>query len=90
MPRALKDVISDAEATSLADLIESDGFDPGPATDASPLRALAAARTSRDCSEKDLLDAVADARAAGISWRAIGPVLRMSAEGARKLYGPLV
>lgn len=51
-----------------------------------PLAAIAAAFESRAWAEKQLADRVADARAAGCSWAAIGAMLGTSGEAARQRY----
>jgi hypothetical protein len=40
--------------------------------------------------ERAIAEAVADARDDGMSWLAIGVVLGLSGEAARKRYGPMV
>jgi len=52
-----------------------------------PLAAVAAAFESRAWAEKQLAGRIAEARAAGCSWAAIGTMLGTSGEAARQRYG---
>jgi hypothetical protein len=51
------------------------------------LEALRRAAASRDRAQRRLDDCVADARGDGVSWVAVGGLVGMTGEGARKRYG---
>jgi hypothetical protein len=51
-----------------------------------PGEALAAARTLREIAEAAERDAVAAARAAGISWSAVGKVYGLTKQGAQQRF----
>lgn len=68
--------------------IDADRDGPvGPAVDAAPLRALAAAVRRRDQAEADVSRLVESARSAGLSWAVIGAELGVTRQGALKRYG---
>ena len=81
----------DARNAALA-LAESDDFNPDPADwrDATPLRAVAAARHGVEDARAALDRAVVDAYAAGFSWGSIGMMLDVSRQAARQRFGHLV
>jgi hypothetical protein len=53
---------------------------------ADPIGALAAARRLREASESIERDAVSAARAAGVSWSAIGRVYGLTKQGAQQRF----
>lgn len=65
-----------------------DTLDPQttPARDARHLRAIGQALTNLEDAEQALEQAVADARAAGDSWEAIGAVLGTSRQAAHRKF----
>lgn len=86
MPKSLTEIL--AQADSLADRFE----DFEPTLDEQKRAVLAAARAvtlRRIEIERELLEIVRQARAANVSWAAIGPVLGTSGEAARQRYGDL-
>ena len=88
MPRSLDDIL--ARSDELADRFES--YDPAPQdrTTVSPTTALWLAATHRATAERELADAVAAARRAGIPWKEIGSLVGTSGEAARQRYGRYV
>ena len=76
-----------ARADELADKFE--GYEPQPGDDTRPLPPLIALQLAawrRAEAERDLADAVAAARAADMSWRAVGAAIGTSGEAARQRY----
>ncbi|WP_203453978.1 hypothetical protein [Jiangella aurantiaca] len=67
-----------------------DTLDPAttPAKDARHLREIGQALTNLEDAERALEKAIADARAAGDSWTAIGAVLGTSRQAAHRKFGP--
>lgn len=82
MPRSLQEILDHAD--ELARRFKE--HDPADVRDAAPLRAIRDAVTQRAASEQRIADTVATARAAGVSWSAIGAMLGTSGEAARKRY----
>jgi hypothetical protein len=79
----------DGRAEVLADAFEALGEDTEvEAFDAEPLREIRAAVAARLKAEQAVLDAVAKACRAGLSWAAIGSYLGTSGEAARQRYTP--
>ncbi len=83
MPRSLQEILDHA-AEMERRFAE---HEPTDVRDASPLHAIRAAVTDRAATERRVLEAVAAARDAGVSWSAIGSMLGTSGEAARKRYG---
>ena len=81
MPRSLEEIIEHAD--ELADVFEQ--YEPAPEDEG--LRIAAARRAEAD---RALLDAVSEARAHRVSWKAIGRLLGTSGEAARQRYGELI
>ncbi len=82
VPRSLQEILDHADALSAR------FTDTEPELrDAAPLRAIRQAVTDRAATERRLANAVTAARAAGVSWSAIGGMLGTSGEAARKRYG---
>lgn len=79
-PRTLEEILASLEEIT-GQLAQS-----APVTD-DPLTAVAAAFATRARAEKLLADRIAEARAAGCSWAAIGAMLGTSGEAARQRYG---
>lgn len=84
MPRSIQEILDHAE--ELAQRFEN--FDPDVATEV-PVEEylLQRAVVTRARSEKQLLDAVAQARAKGVSWQKIGALIGTSAQAAQQRYG---
>lgn len=85
MPRSIDELI--AQADELADQFEAyqpeaEDFGKEP-----PLVALRRAAYRRSLAERELADAVCQARRSGASWAKIGDELGTSGEAARQRYG---
>ena len=85
MPRSIQEII--AHADQLADRLER--YEPAEG-DERPLEEylLERAAIARAQGERQVVDAVATARARGVSWRRIGELLGTSAQAAQQRYGP--
>jgi hypothetical protein len=83
MPRSIQDILDHAD--QLAERFEN--FDPDDAVEI-PVEEylLRRAVIARARSEQQLLDAVAKARSAGVSWQKIGTLLGTSAQAAQQRY----
>ncbi|TDE14148.1 hypothetical protein [Jiangella asiatica] len=88
MPYSFQYVIEHAE--ELARRFEEHEPDPSKFKDARPLAAIYRAVQARAQAERDILEAVRDARAAGLAWWLIGSYLGTSGEAARQRYGKLI
>ena len=87
MPRSIQDILD--HAAELAKRF--DDFDPYSATDVPTEQyLLQRAVVARARSEQQLIDAVVGARAAGMSWQAIGSLLGTSAQAAQQRYATVV
>lgn len=84
MARTVRAIVAHGEA--MADDFEKNPPDFAQAKDAAPLRAIAAAVRSRAAAEKEVANTVAEARAEGVSWNAIGLMLGTSGQAARQRY----
>lgn len=84
MPRTAQEILDQAEA--LAARFEGHDPDPAEVKDAAALRDVRAAFLARADAERDLGEAVANARADGHSWAAIGAMVGTSGEAARQRY----
>ncbi|MFC7487412.1 hypothetical protein ACOCJ7_19220 [Knoellia sp. CPCC 206453] len=85
MRRSLKDLI--AHADELADQFES--HDPRPEDFDAPLAPLMAVKLAafrRAAAEKELAEAIHQAREAHLSWREVGEAIGTSGEAARQRY----
>ena len=87
MPRSIQEILDHAD--ELAHRFES--LDPDEAQEI-PVEEylLQRAVVSRARSEQQLLDAVAQARAKGLSWQKIGELIGVSAQAAQQRYGVIV
>jgi len=83
MPRSIQEILDHAD--QLAERFEN--FDPDDAVEI-PVEEylLRRAVIARARSEQQLLDAVAKARSAGVSWQKIGTLLGTSAQAAQQRY----
>ncbi|MGL4174761.1 MAG: hypothetical protein ACRCSN_01690 [Dermatophilaceae bacterium] len=88
MSRSVDDILKQAD--ELAKRFESYDPDPADELDAAAVAALRAATLERSTAEQHLLDAVRQARSAGLSWSAIGAVVGTSGEAARQRYATRV
>lgn len=83
MPRSMDELI--ARADELADAFED--YDPQDSDRGEPpLMALRRVAYRRALIERELVDAVRTARAAGASWAKVGEELGTSGEAARQRY----
>ena len=87
MPRSIQQILDHAD--EMAQRFE--GYEPA-AGDERPIEEylLQRAALARARSERQVLDAVGAARAAGIPWGKIGKLLGTSAQAAQQRYGPVV
>lgn len=87
MPRSIQEILDHADqiAQRLEDYQPADG-------DERPVEEylLQRAALARARSERQVLDAVTAARAAGIPWSKIGELLGTSAQAAQQRYGSVV
>lgn len=84
MPRTVDEIL--AHADELAARFEQ--YDPKDADelDVAAVAALRSAVQERSVAERHIVDAVRQARQAGLSWSAIGHLLGTSGEAARQRY----
>jgi len=87
MPRSIQDILDHAD--ELARRFENYDPDSG---DERPVEEylLQRAALARARSERQIVEAVAAARAKGISWQRIGELLGTSAQAAQQRYGAVV
>ena len=87
MPRSIQEIIEHAD--DLARQFED--FNPEDATE-TPVEEylLQRAVVARARSEQQLIDAVARARSAGLTWQKVGDLMGTSAQAAQQRYGPLL
>ena len=86
MPRTVQDILDHSD--ELAKRFEDYEPAPGDERDPEAFAALRRAVESRAEAERSIVDAVAQARARGYSWRTIGWLIGTSGEAARQRYGP--
>jgi|GEM_PF-295799 len=84
MPRTVEEIL--AHADDLAARFETYEPDPAHELDANAVGLLRAAVAERSDGERHIVDAVKVARAAGLSWSAIGTFVGTSGEAARQRY----
>lgn len=84
MARSLEEIL--AVADSLADQFENMEADSADFRDATSLGRIHRAVQARAEAERDIVYAVRDARAAGLSWAFIGTYLGTTGEAARQRY----
>jgi hypothetical protein len=87
MPRSIQEILDHAD--ELAERFEN--YEPGDG-DERPVEEylLERAALNRARSERQVIDAVIAARAAGASWQKIGSLLGTSAQAAQQRYGSMV
>jgi hypothetical protein len=87
MPRSIQEILDQAD--ELAERFEN--YEPSDA-DERPVEEylLERAVLNRARSERDVVDALIAARAAGTSWQTIGSLLGTSAQAAQQRYGSIV
>jgi hypothetical protein len=87
MPRSIQEILDHAD--QLAQRFED--YEPAGGDERSVEEyLLQRAALARARSERQVLDAVAAARAAGIPWAKVGELLGTSAQAAQQRYGPVV
>lgn len=84
MPRSVEEILQHAD--DLAARFENYEADPADELDPGAVTLLRGAVHERSQAERHLLDAVRAARAAGMSWTAIGTLVGTSGEAARQKY----
>jgi hypothetical protein len=87
MPRSIQEILDHADELAR----EFEDSEPGPADERSVeeylLRRAALARAR---SERQIVEAIVAARAAGLSWAKVGEILGTSAQAAQQRYGEMV
>lgn len=84
MPRSVEEILQHAD--ELAARFENYEPNPGDELDATAVAALRSAVVERSAAERHLIEAVRQARAARLSWSAIGALVGTSGEAARQRY----
>jgi uncharacterized membrane protein len=84
MPRSVDEILKHAD--ELAARFEGGEPDPNHELKPESVTALRTAVLERSAAEKHLLEAIRQARAAGLSWSSIGAVVGTSGEAARQRY----
>ncbi len=88
MPRSVEEILQHAD--ELAARFENYEPDPSDALDPAAVSALRSAVMERSEAERHLIEAVRQARAAQLSWSAIGALVGTSGEAARQRYSDKV
>lgn len=88
MPRSVEEIL--AQADSLAERFEK--YEPRQEDEDQPtvVLQLREAVAQRSAVEKQLVNAISQARREGMSWRSIGSLIGVSGEAARQKYASLV
>lgn len=87
MPRSIQDILDHAD--ELAQRFEN--LDPDQVVEIPVVEyALQRAIVARARSEHQLVEAIAKARAAGVSWQKIGALVGTSAQAAQQRYGAVL
>ena len=88
MPRTVDEILQHADDLAA----RFDDYEPDPADELNPgaVALLRAAIQERSDAERQVLNAVRAARAAGMSWSTIGLFVGTSGEAARQRYGSKV
>jgi hypothetical protein len=84
MPRSVEEILQHAD--ELAARFENYEPDPNDELDPTAVSALRSAVIERSEAERHLIEAVGQARAAHVSWSAIGALVGTSGEAARQRY----
>ena len=88
MPRSVDEILQHAD--ELAARFEDYEPDAADELDAGAVVALRAAVQERSDAERHMIDAIAAARASGMSWSAIGALVGTSGEAVRQRYADKV
>ena len=87
MPRSMQDILDHAD--ELAKTLED--YEPTPDDEVEVAEyLLRRAAVGRARSERQVADAVAAARRAGVSWKRIGAELGISAQAVQQRYGSMI
>jgi len=87
MPRSIQEILDHAD--ELAERFEE--YEPSEADERSVEEyLLRRAALNRARSEREIVDAIVRARAAGISWSKIGEILGTTAQAAQQRYGSVI
>lgn len=88
MPRTVEEIM--AHADEFAARFEQYEPEPGDELDIRAVHELRAAVAERSAAERHVVDAVQEARRAGMSWATIGTFVGTTGEAARQRYARLV
>ena len=88
MPRTVEEIL--AHADELATRFENYEPAPGDELDVAAIAELRAAVAEQSAAERHIMDAIRQARAAGMSWAAIGTFVGTTGEAVRQRYAALV
>ncbi len=88
MPMSLEEALRRAD--EFARRFEEHEPDPSKFKDARPLAAIYRAVQARAQADRDIVEAVTEARRVGLPWWLIGSYLGTSGEAARQRYGKLI
>ncbi|PZF84113.1 hypothetical protein [Jiangella anatolica] len=88
MPMSLEEALERAD--ELARRVEERDRDADEWKDARPLSAIYRAVQARAQADRDIVEAVTEARRVGLPWWLIGSYLGTSGEAARQRYGKLI
>lgn len=88
MPRSVEEILQHAD--ELAARFENYEPDPSDELDSTAVSSLRSAVVERSEAERHLVEAVRQARAAQLSWSAIGALVGTSGEAARQRYASRV
>ena len=88
MPRTVDEIL--AHADELAAKFEHYEPRDSDELDTAAVTALRSAVQERSVAERHIVNAVRQARQAGMAWSAIGTLIGTSGEAARQRYGPKV
>jgi hypothetical protein len=88
VPRSVEDILKHAD--ELAARFEEYDPDPGQELDPDAVRLLRDAVQERSQAERHIVEAIRNAREAGMSWSVIGAFVGTTGEAARQRYGDKV
>ena len=88
MPRTVEKIL--AHADELATRFENYEPAPGDELDVAAIAELRAAVAEQSAAERHIMEAIRQAREAGMSWAAIGTFVGTTGEAVRQRYGALV
>ncbi len=88
MPRTVEEIL--AHADELATRFENYEPTPGDELNVAAIAELRAAVAEQSAAERHIMDAIRQARAAGMSWAVIGTFVGTTGEAVRQRYAALV